>query len=358
MAEITLNDVKLLDGDSSPARRAVLAQKLANDLKNKTLSETEYDLAIAICQKLADDVDTTVRRSLSHALKNNNDIPKDLALGLAKDILEVSLPMLEFSTLLEDSDLIEIIHTGDNDRQMAISHRQTLSPSLTHSLCEAGSEAVVESTLKNEGASFEDNTYELVLQRFEKSEAIHAGLATRHQLPPHIIDLLVDVVSDQLKTYLLSHQKLSPVLIERVVLESREDAKRRLLHDPRSKRDAEKLVLAMNKQGKLTPELIFRALEIGDRPFFEYAMAHRVGIDIQAARTLIKDPGEKGFAALYKKADLPRKDFSAINYLVDVEYRSHSHRPITAREKRDANARQAESWLTETETKKKKWRLF
>jgi len=358
MSEITLNDVKLLDGDSSPERRSVLAMKIARDLKNATLSETENDLAIAICQKLADDVDHTVRQSLSESLKESTDIPKDLAVKLANDVLEVSLPMLEFNTLLEDADLIDIVRRGDVQRQMAISQRASLSEPLTHSLCEEGNEDVVESTLKNDGAVFDDDSYKLVLQRFQTSEAIHTGMAMRHQLPPHIIDRLVDVISDQLKTYLLSYQTLSPVLMERVVLESREDAKRRLLQDPGSKRDAQKLVLAMDQQGKLTPELIFRALEVGDRPFFEYAMAQRVGIDIGAARTLIKDPGAKGFAALYKKASLPRADFNAINYLVDVEYRSHSHSPISARDKRDNAAMEPESWLTETQPKKKKWRLF
>jgi len=358
MAEITQQDVKALYDDSSPQRRSVLAMKIGHDIQSGTLSDSEQDLAIAICQKLADDVETTVRQSLSQALKKTSDIPHDLALKLAQDVLDVSLPILEFNTLLSDNELIEIVEQGESERQLAISKREHLGPPLTHSLCSHGEENVVESVLKNDGAQVSDHTYDLVLDRFEKSQAIHASLATRQQLPAHVLDRLVDVISDQLKAHLLTHQNLSPLLTEQVILESREDAKRRLLKNPLSKRDAEKLVITLANKGELTPELIFRALEVGDRPFFEFAIAHRVGIDVKAARTLIKDPGEKGFVALYKKAELPPRDFTAINYLVDVEYRTHSHRPITTPNTSGHAQQEPETWLTETQPKKKKWRLF
>lgn len=358
MAEISQQDVKALYDDSSPQRRSVLAMKIGHEIQDGSLSESEQDLAIAICQKLAEDVETTVRQSLSQALKKATEIPHDLALKLAQDVLDVSLPILEFNTLLSDHELMEIVEQGESERQLAISKRAHMSPALSHSLCSHGDEAVVDSVLQNDGAEIADNTYDLVLDRFEQSQAIHASLATRQQLPPHVLDRLVDVISDQLKAHLLTHQNLSPLLTERVILESREDAKRRLLRNPLSKRDAEKLVITLDNKGKLTPELIFRALEVGDRPFFEFAMARRVGIDVQAARTLIKDPGEKGFAALYKKAKLPARDFTAINYLVDVEYRTHSHRPITTPGASTHARQEPETWLTETQPKKKKWRLF
>lgn len=359
MSEVTQNDVKALYSDASPQRRAVLAQKLGHDLKSKSLSDTEQELAIAICQKLAEDVDLAVRQSLSKTLKSCDEIPKELAVKLANDVLEVGLPMIEFSTLLDDRDLIAIARTGDKSRQLAITHRHTLSPVLSHTLAEECDEDVVESLLKNDGADLADETYQAVLERFQNSPNIHNGMVHRHKLPKAIIERMVDLVSDQLKAHLVSHHPISPVLAEKIVLESREDAVRRILADPHSKRDAAFLVDELDKTGRLSTELIFRALEIGDRSFFEHALAKRVNIPVDAALTLIKDPGERGFAALYNKAGLPKKDFQSINYLVDAEYRSKRHAPITrTKEQIDPSSQEPESWLTETAKPKKKWGLF
>ncbi|MDV7338239.1 DUF2336 domain-containing protein [Terasakiella sp. A23] len=359
MSEVTQNDVQALYDDASPERRAVLAQKIGHNLTTGTLSETEEELAVAICQKLAEDVNLTVRQTLSKAIKNCPDIPKDLAIQLANDVIEVGLPMIEFSTLLDDKDLIALARTGDVGRQMAITHRKTLSPVLSHTLAEECGEAVVESLLKNEGAELVDETYEAVLDRFNNSPAIHTSMAQRHKLPKRIIQRMVNLVSEQLKAYLIANHPVPTVLVEKMVLESREDAVRRLLADPLSTRDAETLVQELSKQGRLSTELIFRALEIGDRAFFEYAMADRVNIPVDAARTLIKDPGERGFSALYDKAGMPKEDFQSINYLVEVEYRSRRHAPLTRAEQPvPAEEQEPESWLTETSKKSKKWRLF
>ncbi|NVJ92012.1 MAG: DUF2336 domain-containing protein [Methylocystaceae bacterium] len=360
MSEITQNDVKALYDDTSPQRRASLAHKIGRSLRKGDLSDTESELAVAICQQLSQDVETSVRQALAESIKDNTEIPKELAVQLANDVLEVSLPVLEFSRLLNDQELITIARSGDTQRQIAITHRAEISPVLSHTLAEVGDENVVESLLQNPGAEIEDETYESVLDRFKHSPRIHTGMAKRHTLPKHIIERMVDLVGDQLKAYLVTHHQVSHVLAEKMILESRTDAVRRLLADPMSTRDAETLVKELARKEKLTPELIFRALEIGDRAFFEHAMAQRVGIAIDAARTLIKDPGERGFAALYQKAALPKKDFQAINYLVDVEYRSKRNAPITKTPDHDEakNKDTAENWLTETEKTKKKWGLF
>lgn len=358
MSEITQNDVMTLYDDASPARRSVLAQKIGHDLKAGDLSETEHELALAICQKLAEDVDLTVRSTLANAIKNSQAIPKELALQMAHDVDEVSLPILEFSSLLEDKDLIAIVREGKINQQLAITQRKSISPVLSHTLVEEGNEQVVASLLQNEGADIADETYNEVIERFTHSPNIHSSLAKRHNLPQHVIERMVDLVSEQLKSYLIAHHQVSALALEQLVLESREDAKRRLLSDPLSKRDAKRLVESLARKDKLTAELIFRALEIGDRPFFEFALAQRVGIDVNAARTLIKDPGERGFRALYDKAGLPKQDYKAINYLVENEYRNKRHAPITNPSEFSPHSQEPESWLTETDKKQKKWRLF
>lgn len=355
MTEVTQNDVKTLFDNASSEKRAQLARKIGNDLNDSDLSETEHELAIAICQQLANDVEVSVRQALSERIKSTKDIPKELALQLANDVAEVSLPVLEFSQVLDDTDLSTIARNSDARRQLSITRRAEIGPALSFCLSEIGSEEVVSSLLENRGADLNDDAYEMALNRFQNSPTIHNGLAHRHTLPKHIIERMVDLVSENLKAHLLNHHKVSPFIAERLVLESREDAKRRLLADPLSKRDAEQLVQTLAKQERLSNELIFRSLEIGDRAFFECAMAQRVNIPVNAACTLIKDQGDRGFKALYEKAKLPKKDFQAINYLVEAEYHNKRNQAIT---RVNEPSREPDTWLTETNKPKKKWRLF
>jgi uncharacterized protein (DUF2336 family) len=354
MSEVTQDDVKVLYDKASVDKRILLANKIGADINDVDLSETEHDLAIAICQQLAEDVDVNVRLALSEKIKSS-DIPKDLALRLANDILEVSLPIIEFSQVLDDTDLITIARNCDERRQLAITRREKIGPELSQTLTEIGSQDVVGSLLQNQGADINEVALTLALDRFQNSPNIHSGLAQRHTLPKHIIERMVDLVSQNLKTYLLQQHDVTPFLAERLVLESRKDAKQRLLADPLSKRDAEQLVNMLDQQNKLSDELIFRALEVGDRSFFEYALAKRVNIPVNSARTLINDQGDKGFKALYLKAMLPKKDFQAINFLVDAEYHNKRNQPIT---KANKTSSEPDTWLTETTKTKKKWSLF
>lgn len=355
MSDVTQNDVKTLYNNASPDKREQLANKIGTDLNDSNLSETEFDLAMAICQQLASDVEVNVRKALAEKIKTSKDVPKELALQLANDVAEVSLPVLEFSQVLDDTDLTTIARNTDARRQLAITRRAEIGPALSLTLTEIGTEEVVGSLLQNEGATLEGDAFEMALERFQNNPTIHNGLAHRHTLPKHIIERLVDLVSENLKTHLLNSHPLSPFLAERLVLESREDAKRRLLADPLSKRDAQQLVDILMTQDKLSDDLIFRALEIGDRAFFECAMAKRVNIPLDAAQTLIKDQGDKGFKALYNKAKLPKPDFQAINFLVEAEYHNKRNRPIT---NASTPSDEPDTWLTQTAKPKKKWRLF
>lgn len=356
MTQVTQEDVKLLNEGASPQKRAGLARKIALDLDTHELSDTERELAYAICQKLAEDVDQTVREALAQSFKDSKDLPRETALLLAEDVLVVSLPILQFSQVLEDDDLIAITREGDPSRQIAISHRTNLSGSVSAELIELGTEKVVDSVLQNESAQIAETSMETALERFQASEVIHDSLARRHDLPLSVVEKMVDLVADSLKAELVAKHGLSSVMLERLVLESREEAKKRLFETPHKKRDAMGLVRALDQHGQLTPDLIFRALEIGDRPFFESALAHRVGIPLENARKLIKDRGDKGFSALYFKAGLPRDDFQPIKFMVESEYHAARHSPITRSQKDKTYV--PESWVTETEKPKKGWKLF
>src|SRR3954471_24914785 len=106
---LTEADVPRLMASPSGDVRAETAEKLAVAFDVRRLSDKERELAEAIFRVMMKDVEVMVREALARNLKENPDLPKDVALSLAKDVESVALPMLQFSTVLSDSDLIEIV---------------------------------------------------------------------------------------------------------------------------------------------------------------------------------------------------------------------------------------------------------
>src|SRR3954454_21847550 len=105
---LTEADVQRLMASPSSDVRAETAEKLALAFDAGTLTDSERQLAEAIFRVMMKDVEVMVREALARNLKETADLPRDVALSLAKDVESVALPVLQFSTVLSDTDLIEI----------------------------------------------------------------------------------------------------------------------------------------------------------------------------------------------------------------------------------------------------------
>src|SRR5258705_5181501 len=106
---------RFLAEDTDPEVRAELAQKIGRLLPDLLASERERvcELTLETLQRLASDQLTRVRAILAAEIKSLDCVPKEIVLALAHDVEEtVSVPVLEYSPLLSDNDLLEIISTA------------------------------------------------------------------------------------------------------------------------------------------------------------------------------------------------------------------------------------------------------
>ena len=96
-----------LGSDSRARRRA--AAEIGADFAGGALSGQARAEAIAIFRTLLDDVEATVRAEMARALCRSADLPRDIALALTGDVLDIAAPILEWSDVLTENDLIDII---------------------------------------------------------------------------------------------------------------------------------------------------------------------------------------------------------------------------------------------------------
>lgn len=319
MAEqkLTAEDVNRLLSDPSGAARAETADKLSRQFGELELTEAERQLAIDIFRIMVRDAEVRVRAALATNLKENQMVPNDVALSLARDVDSVALPVLEFSSVLTTEDLIEIVRSQDTEKQKAVARRSTVDAKVADELVERGDEQVAATLAANEGADLTERTMLRMVDRFGDAESVQDPLAHRARLPVTIAERLVTRVSETLRQHILENHELPPDLAADLVLQSRERATIGLSTES-NEDEVERLVMQMQAHGRLTPSIVLRAVCMGDVKFFEYSLAVRAGIPIINARQLIHDSGALGLKGIFEKADLPLTIFTAIRAAVDT----------------------------------------
>ncbi len=318
--EINLNksDVNRLLQDSSASMRTETAAKVASEFTVGHMSAAERKLAEEIFRLMLKDAEVRVRQALSERLKESPEVPEDVAIGLASDVIEVAGPMLESSTVLTDADLLEIVRSRPADHQVAIAKRASVSEAISDALTESQNVDVVATLMGNVGAAIAEHTLQKVIDDFGDNEVVNAPMVRRAELPVSVSERLVTLVSNVLKDHLVTHHEMSPDTATDVILQSRERATLSLLDEDSEASDTGQLVDQLHANGRLTPTIILRSLCLGDLDFFEVSLAKLADIPVVNAHQLIHDRGRLGLEAVYCKSGLPNGLYGFVRTALDV----------------------------------------
>ncbi len=311
-------DVAKLLRDPSGNTRAETARKVAVTFDNGSMSASERAVAVDIFRAMLHDAEVRVRQALSESLKESDILPHDVAFGLAQDVSEVAAPILEFSEVLTDEDLINIVGSQTEEHQVAVARRQHVSSVVADSLADTHSESVVATLMSNDGAEITEKTFQKVLDEFGDSVRVNTPMVKRKALPVAVSERLVSLVSDNLRQHLVTHHELPPTVAADLVMESREKATVGLLSGLSDRVDVERLVEQLHVNGRLTPSLVLRSLCTGDIDFFEVALARLGHIPVANAHILIHDEGRMGLSSLYQKCGLPGEMYPIVRAAIDV----------------------------------------
>jgi uncharacterized protein (DUF2336 family) len=322
-AALSVEDVARLMADPSANTRAGTAAKVAKIYAGPKLNDKERAVAHEVVTLLMRDAETLVRRTLAENLKDNPDVPRDVARRLASDIAEVAAPILESSVALSDDDLVEFVTSQSNAHRTAVAKRATVSQKVSEVLVERGNEGVVATLMENRGADISEKSFNRAVDRFPTSERVQGAMVSRDKLPIMVAERLVAVVSEKLREQLMVRHELPADIATDLVLQARERALLSLIADGNEGRDVEGLVDELARNGRLTPTLVLRALTTGDMNFFETALARLAQVPVQNAYKLIHDSGKRGLEAIYEKCGLPPKLLPVVKAAVDVAAETH-----------------------------------
>ncbi len=328
MDRLNQTDVARLMSDGSTDNRADMAAKVATQFGSGQMSERERLLAADIMRAMVRDAEVRVREALSNNLRESADAPPVVALALARDVESVALPILEYSSVLSDDDLIEIVRLQGAGHQGAIARRDTVSTRLVGALVDSGEETVVADLVANGGADIDEGSMRRILDDHGESDRVKDSMVQRTELPMGIAERLVNIVADSMRDQLMANHELPPDMAADLLMQARERATLELLSDDdlsvkNAQARVEALARQLDQNGRLTPSIILRALCMGDLSFFEASLARRAGVPTANAKQLVHDTGRGGLKSLFASADMPPELFPAVRVALDLAHENN-----------------------------------
>jgi hypothetical protein len=320
--------------DRSQEVRAGLASKVQRLLPGMTPGAQDAARArtMQTLEVLAKDTATQIRAVVAETLKDVPDAPPDLVRQLARDAeLSVASPVLQFSPLLSDEDLLEIIRGDHAEGALAaVAKRSNVAASISDALVEADDTAAVATLLANKSAQIREETLDLIVDRAPSRESWHGPLVDRPTLTPKAALKIAAFVADALSQRLQARPDLDPATRDAVTAEVRRRlaqaagggdsadaaARKRTLADPvwatgkggaggdgANETVADK-VKRLRREKKLDDAAVAAAAQAGEKLFVKLALADLGAVRAEAIDKILTARSAKGIIAVCWKAKL------------------------------------------------------
>ncbi|HEX2594622.1 MAG TPA: DUF2336 domain-containing protein [Rhizomicrobium sp.] len=340
---------RVLADDDDEDVRAELTRKIARLMPGLPVDENDHvrRLTLETLEKLASDHLPRIRALLAEEIKTLDCIPKSIVLKLARDVEAiVSVPILEYSPLLSDADLLEIIATARaHEALTAIAKRKFLSPNVSDAVATSLDIPAIAALLANPDAKIRAETLDKLVEQAKQIEAWHEPLAMRADLSPRAIRRICTFVGASLLEVLSrrhgldeeTQQLLSKQLRGRIeTTPLQDDATVEPVNDYSSEG-----VTAAWKEGRLDDAFVEDAVMAGRREAVIVALGHLARIPEDTSRRIMQSGSAKAVTSLIWRAGLSmRIAFKVQTFLMRLPTgellpaRGGVHFPLTEEEMR------------------------
>ena len=292
----------ILTRDDDDSVRERLATKMAQMVPEFAGEEREKIKALShkVLETLARDHAVKVRQVVAEALKDSVQAPLAVIQKLARDIeIQVAGPILEYSPLLTDEDLLEIIAAGPiRGALTAIAKHRQLSDKLSDgvavaALANPGVESnAVRKLLQNQSAQIREETLDRILDQASRVQTWHEPLVERPTLPMNAVRRLAAFVSRSLLEALQERSDLDPATAKDVA----KAVQRRL--------EAEGAAPETPPVGE---DAIAAAIGAGKRDAVAAALARDSKLSTGVVSAILASKSAKAVTALAWRANLPMR---------------------------------------------------
>jgi len=299
----------LLAKDQENEVRSEIAHKIGRIIPNLTTGENARltEMALEVLEILAHDEVPQIRALLAQEIKSLNTIPKDIIVKLAHDTEEiVQAPILEFSPLLSENELIQIIAGGVQGGALgAIARRRGLASTVSEAIANTRDKPAVKSLLDNETAALSEKTLKSISVAAPDIPEWHRPLIERANLSLVTIRRIATFVSAAMVESLIKKNSVAASIekeLRTAVRKRIEDNEQQTTDTP--KKIASERAKTLFDKGQLNEDFIVKAIEDKDITIVPPALILLSGITKERVTKMLNSESGKAVAALCWKAGL------------------------------------------------------
>ena len=306
MAELSLVDVINLKNNPSRESRLLVAEKVCDQFNARNFTEEETIVVAEIFRLLAKDVEVVIRQAMAEKLKHNSRLPEDIAFVLANDVMQVALPILQFSPALSEADLITIVRGGKElAKLLAVTKRDILTPAISKEILNKKQIMLSESLLRNKGAFIATEDLQQVLAEFGKTDSLMSALIERHELPAVVAEKLITIVTGALKEQLLKKHGQHMHAIKEAAEDAREQIILQHVARPADEMQKSELLDYLYRSQKLSSSMVIRSICLGDIEFFVASMMKLTNWKKARIEQALQEHNIETLSRLYQAGGLP-----------------------------------------------------
>jgi uncharacterized protein (DUF2336 family) len=239
---------------------------------------------------LVEQAEHDIRRRLADRLADAAWAPPTLVNMLALDEIEIAQPIIAYSPVLAETDLIRILVEATLDHQVAVARRPGLTAGVVEAILENGEPAVLTALAGNETAEIGEPALEAMIGHARRVVAMRSPLARHPRLSAELAVRLYAWVGESLKTALTARFRLDPVALDAAIAEATRAAAGAgpadRVEEERDDMDRN-LVEKLKDAGQLRSGYLLRALREGRLNLFIHVLAGLGGFDTDQLRRAI-----------------------------------------------------------------------
>ena len=296
---------EMLVDDADDNVRGDLALKIARLLPDMPDDEQEKvrELTFDMLKRLASDQLPRVRALLSEELKSSRDVPVTIIRQLALDVAAiVATPVLEYSPLLSDADLMEVIAAGCADEALsAIARRSEVSEDVADVVVATFDVPAVATLLANKKASVREATLDKIAENAADVQSWHEPLTMRPELSIRAVRRVAGFVASSLLEVLAERNDLDHETT-RFLTKRLKD--RIAESEGEVQAEEREQAMVLDQRSLLDDEAMEEAIQAGRNDFVLEALALRSELDPKVVRKIIMSSSPKTITALAWKANL------------------------------------------------------
>lgn len=313
---------EILADDPEELVRVELARRISRLVPgaDETMQEDLLERVITLVEKLAADKLPRVRAIVAEEIKATENVPPRIIQKLAKDAeISVAAPVLEYSPLLSDADLMELIAGSAVDGVAeAIARRENMGEEIVEKVARSLDIPAVTALLANPNVQIREDTLDLLITKAIDIEALHEPLVMRPNLSIRAIRRIASFVARSLLEDLLTGEGLDE--------ETQKELRDRVMERIDGEDGTENLdatlasVRKAYEAGKLDNAAVTSLADMGQNECLSMALSLLVEVPVKKITEIMDAKSPEAITSVCWKAELSMRTALAVQKALHIKH--------------------------------------